>query len=87
MNLRKPPEAVKKLLNADMRGRGGVSKKFYSGTFLFYLPTMKNLNHRCYLESLVILTFQMTAIVKLWRYFCPTVSAKFSHLLTEAWEI
>jgi hypothetical protein len=70
-----PPEAVKNFFN--LRGRVGISKKFYSGTFLCSSPTMKNFYNRCELQRFVTFAFKTTAFVKLWRYFCPTAKSQF----------
>jgi hypothetical protein len=48
-----------------LRGRVGISKKFYSGTFSGQLSAMKNFNNRSSLQSLVTFAFQTTAFVKL----------------------
>gem|GEM_PF-5646878 len=73
-----PPEAVKKLLHVVRRV--GILKKFYSGTFLCSLPTMKNFNHRCTLQCFVTFAFKTIAFVKLWRYSCPTAKPHFFHI-------
>ncbi len=51
-------------------GQTGISIKFYSRTFLGKLLTRKDFNPICCLEMLAASTFEKTAIVKLWRYFC-----------------
>jgi len=50
--------------------QAGISKKFYGDTFSAKLLRMKNSNPIPCLEMLVTSTFQTTAAVKLWRYFC-----------------
>jgi hypothetical protein len=43
----------------------GISKKFYSDTFLCSPPTMKNFNNPFDLQSFVTFAFKTTAFVKL----------------------